>query len=142
MTARRKDLSLQRMGLPVHQPVPVDDIFGKDFESLEEIYESFIPRMYRVKIQFKQIERRLPKLRKAKTKLGKRYYARLLKSDLEQAERSLNDLWQKAGRWTTAWVKIRKDPKIKKLVRKVQRLNLKRLAYVKRVKAEKRRAGV
>jgi hypothetical protein len=148
MTARRKDLSLHRMGLPVHQGVPVDEIFGDDYggiwhgDSLEEFPESFIPRMARVKMQHRQIERRLKKLRNARTRVGKRYYSRLLKSDLKQSKRSLDDLWAKAARWKVSWFKTRSDKRINKLARETQALHRKHLAYKKRVRAERRRAGV
>ena len=129
---RRKDLTLHH-GLGRPDPV---EAFGltwspenadTDKWRVENFLESFVPRITRVKMQDRQIRRRMEKLRKAKTKVRRWWLTRHIRADFGQRRRALKDLENKYNRWRMGLFgkQIRKDAKILKLKRQILSLRAK-----------------
>jgi hypothetical protein len=122
MKARRKDLSLHHVGMPVHQPVSADEIFGAGFDRLEEIWEAFIPRERRIALQDRQIKRRLEKLKKAKTEVGRNFYSKAIEVDLRQRSDAIRVLIAKYSRWKNSVVKLHSDKRAEALRARIRQM--------------------
>jgi hypothetical protein len=145
---RRKDLTLHH-GLVRADPVAA---FGftwspedadTDRWRIENVLESFVPRVSRVRAQDRQILRRMARLRKAKTKVRRWWLTRHIRADIKQRDRALRALIAKHQRWQMGLLgwQIRRDKRLIKLERTIRELQLSGVKIKKQARTLMRQKG-
>jgi hypothetical protein len=117
--ARRKDLGLYGCAPTPGAAYGLSWSPETDRWRIENLLESFVPRVARVKAQDRQLRGRMRRLRQAKTRARRGWLSRHIRADLRQRQAAMEDLERKYVRWRAGLFgkQIRSEGKIKKLRR-------------------------